>query len=63
MMTESLVFHQILSDFRENDKLDKIFKNGPSEICGTEPLKKFTWSILEYFVPDIQRGATDSNQR
>ena len=29
---------------------DKIFKNGPSNICGRQPLKNFTWSILEYFV-------------
>ena len=42
----------------------KIFKNGPSKICGRQPLKKlkgygllkqrlsstsFTWSIFEYF--------------
>ena len=26
----------------------KVFKNGPSKICGRQPLKKFTWSILEY---------------
>ena len=34
---------------------DKVFKNGPSKICGRQPLKNvsstnFTWSILEYFV-------------
>ena len=23
-------------------------KNGPSNICGRQPLKNFTWSILEY---------------
>ena len=32
---------------------DKVFKNGPSKICGRQPLKNFTWSILEYFVPDV----------
>ena len=32
-------------------KWDKVFKNGPSKICGRQPLKNFTWSILEYFVP------------
>ena len=30
-------------------KWDKVFKNGPSRICGRQPLKNFTWSILEYF--------------
>ena len=30
---------------------DKVFKNGPSEICERQPLKNFTWSILEYFIP------------
>ena len=30
---------------------DKLFKSGPSKICGGHPLKKFTWSTLEYFVP------------
>ena len=24
------------------------FKNGPSKVCGREPLKNFKWSILEY---------------
>ena len=27
----------------------KYSKNGPSKICGRQPLKNFTWSILEYF--------------
>ena len=31
----------------------KVFKNGPSKICGTQPLKNFTWSILEFFVQFI----------
>ena len=29
----------------------KVFKNRPSKICWRHPLKKFTCSILEYFVP------------
>ena len=31
----------------------KVFENGPSKICGRQRLKNFTWSILEYFVPNI----------
>ena len=31
-------------------KRDKVFKNGPSKICRRQPLKHFTWFILEYFV-------------
>ena len=27
----------------------KVFKNGPSKICGRQPLK--TWFILEYLDP------------
>ena len=34
-----------------NSIWDKVFKNRPSKICGRQPLKNFTWSILEYFVP------------
>ena len=34
-----------------SDTWDKAFKNGPSKICGREPLKGFTWSILEYLDP------------
>ena len=30
-----------------------MFKNGPSKICGKQPLKNFTWSILEYLDPFI----------
>ena len=30
---------------------DNVFKYGSSEICGRQPLKKFIWSTLEYFVP------------
>ena len=32
---------------------DKVFKNGPSKICGRQPLKNFTWFILEYLDPFI----------
>ena len=38
-------------------KWDKVFRNRPSEICGRQPLKNFTWLILEYFeyfVPNIK---------
>ena len=34
-------------------KWDKVFKNGPSRICGRQFLKNFTWSILEYFVLNV----------
>ena len=30
---------------------DKELKNGPSKICGRQPLKNFTWFVLDYFVP------------
>ena len=29
----------------------ELFKNRPSKICGRQPLKIFTWSILEYLDP------------
>ena len=32
---------------------DKILKNGQSKICGRQPLKILTWSILQYFVPYV----------
>ena len=32
--------------------------NGPSEICRRQPLKNFTWSILEYFVSNNDRRIT-----
>ena len=34
----------------DNLNWGKVFQNGPRKICGRQPLKKFTWSILEYFV-------------
>ena len=33
-----------------SDIWHKVFKNGPSKICGRQPLNNFTWSVLEYFV-------------
>ena len=33
-------------------QMNKVFKNGASEICGRQPLKIFTCSILEYFAPN-----------
>ena len=36
-----------------NNKWGKVFKNGPSKICGREPSENFTWSILEYFVANV----------
>ena len=27
---------------------DKVFKNGPSKICGRQSFKNFAWYILEY---------------
>ena len=33
---------------------DKVLKNRPSKICGRQPLKHFTWSILEYSVSHIE---------
>ena len=32
----------------------KVFKNRPSKICGWQPLKNFTWSILEYLDPSTE---------
>ena len=37
---------------RSRNNWGKVFKCGPSKICG-QPLKNFTWSILEYFAPII----------
>ena len=34
-------------------KWDKVFRSGPSKICGRQPLNNFAWSILEYFVPNV----------
>ena len=35
---------------------DETPENGPSKICGRQPLKNFTYSILEYFVPNVRQG-------
>ena len=39
------------SELRKGIACEKVFKNGPNKICGRQPLKNFTWSILEYFAP------------
>ena len=39
---------------------DKVFKNGSSKIRGRQPLKTFTWSILEYIVPNKTQVLTKS---
>ena len=36
-------------DLSRSIKCDKVRENGPSKICGRQPLKHFAWSILEYF--------------
>ena len=42
----------LLNSQNANNIWDKVFKNGrTSKICGRQSLKKFTWSILQYFVP------------
>ena len=52
-----IVGHQILRRVQDLFLLqnisEKVFKNGPSKICGREPLKDFTGSILGYFVPYV----------
>ena len=47
--TNRRIYKDILLHNRNN--WGKVFKNGPSKICGRQSLKNFTWSILEYFVP------------
>ena len=37
--------------YSDNIIWDKVLKNGPCKICGRQPLKNFTCSILEYYVP------------
>lgn len=37
------------------DIWDKVFTDGPTRICGAQPLKNFTWSILECFGPFISQ--------
>ena len=31
----------------------KVFQNGPSQICGRQPLKNFTWSFFEHLDPFV----------
>ena len=38
---------------RIHSKWDKVFKNGPSKICGRQ---NFTRSVLQYFVPNVFKG-------
>ena len=33
---------------------NRVFMKGPIKICERQPLKHFTWSILEYFVPKVE---------
>ena len=49
----SFVQSQFRLAYSKNIKWDKVFKNEPSKICGRQPLKNVTWSILEYFVPNV----------
>ena len=42
---------------------EKLFKNGPSKICERQPLKNFTWSIFEYFVPDVHNSEGEIDKR
>ena len=39
-----------------SEKWDNAFKNGPIKICERQPLKNFTWSILEYLVSNFLRS-------
>ena len=36
-----------------------VFNNGPSKICGRQPLKNFAWFILEYFSPMCSNSVSD----
>ena len=40
-------------------KWDRVFKNGPSKISVKQPLKNFTWTVLENFVPSHEQNKTD----
>ena len=52
-MEESKICYIKESFLNEGFKWDKVFNNGSSEIFGRQPLKNFTWSILEYFVSNV----------
>ena len=47
-----LRYIQVEQKYSISNKWGKVFKNGPYEVSGRQPLKNVTWSILEYFVPD-----------
>ena len=57
-------FYKYIQSHIPKDKhmRDKVSKNGPSKICGRQPLKNLTWSILEYFVPFHPEGKIPSNK-
>ena len=42
---------QSIQKWTKQNLWNAAFKNGPSKICGRQPLKNFTWFIYEYFVP------------
>ena len=41
----------IISEISSKSAQVKLFKNEPYKNCGRQPLKNFTWSILEYLDP------------
>ena len=43
--------------------MGQVFKSRPSKICGRRPLKNFTWSTLEYFVPSKRPVTIVMHQR
>ena len=52
------IMHERVKVIKDNidgfANFDKAFKNGPSKIFGRQPLKNFTWSILEHFVSYVR---------
>ena len=44
-----------LKRIKTDNRWDKVFKSGLSKSCGRQPIKNFTWSILEYFALDVSR--------
>ena len=47
-LIDNISFHQTCM---KSNIWDKVFKNGPSKICGGQLLENFICSILESFVP------------
>ena len=45
--------YKLQNERKSKNIWDKLFKNEPSKNCGRQPLKNFTWSILEHFVPFV----------